>query len=281
MKQFFNSLVVFSIGSYINLLSFIASNRAKKLAYRFFSNPRKGRLIPSNLPEILRKATFERLTLADHVIPVYVWQGNAHTIILVHGWESNAARWEPLIHLIQKSGWTIIALDGPAHGQASGTEFNVPQYASFIEVAVSHFQPVFMIGHSLGGTACLLHQHLYQPKSIQKIILLGTPSDLEVLLQNFKRLLGLNNKVYSLLTSYFEEKFNVKVAEFSGATMAASLRIPGIIAHDIEDKVVAFEESQKILQQWKAARLLTTTGLGHSMHNEKMYQEIYAYLFEE
>lgn len=281
MKQFFTRILVFCIGSYINLLSFIYPKKAKEIAYTFFSTPRNGKLNQEKLPEILRKASFQFFQLENHSFPVYVWKGNATKIFLVHGWESNASRWEPLINQIQKSGSTIIALDGPAHGLSNGTEFNVPKYASFIDVAVKHFEPIFIIGHSIGGAACLYHHHFYRPESIKKLILIGAPSDLDVLLFNFNKILGLNTRVSKLLEKHFEEKFNIKTAEFSGATMASTLNISGIVAHDLEDDVVSFKEGQKIISGWKNARFVETKGLGHSMHDEKLYLEIYKFLFEE
>jgi pimeloyl-ACP methyl ester carboxylesterase len=45
---------------------------------------------------------------------------------LVHGWESNASRWGNLLPYLKKSGSTIIAIDGPAHGLSSGKEFSIP-----------------------------------------------------------------------------------------------------------------------------------------------------------
>ncbi|WP_291120140.1 alpha/beta hydrolase [Flavobacterium sp. UBA6135] len=281
MKQFLNSFIIFCIGNFINFLSYIYPKKAKEIAYKFFSTPRAGRLQNENLPTILKQASFDFFELENHKFPVYVWSGNATKIILVHGWESNASRWELLIHQLQKSGSTIIALDGPAHGLSNGVEFNVPKYASFINLVVKHFEPSIIIGHSIGGSACLFHQHFYKPESIKKIILIGSPSDLDVLIFNFKRILGLNNRVSKQLENYFEEKFKLKIIDFSGAKMASTLEISGIVAHDTEDDVVSFKESQKIISSWKNAIFIETQGLGHSMHDEKMYQKIYNYLFED
>jgi alpha-beta hydrolase superfamily lysophospholipase len=39
---------------------------------------------------------------------------------------------------LRKSGSTIIAIDAPAHGLSGGTEFNIPQYAAFIDILVQN-----------------------------------------------------------------------------------------------------------------------------------------------
>jgi pimeloyl-ACP methyl ester carboxylesterase len=69
-------------------------------------------------------------------------------LFFVHGWESNASRWENLLPYLKKSGSTIIAIDGPAH-LSSGKEFSIP--ICRIHSYCRKFKPQYLIGHSLGG----------------------------------------------------------------------------------------------------------------------------------
>ena len=48
------------------------------------------------------------------------------------------------------------------------------------------------------------------------MILLGSPSDFKVLMENYVNMLGLNSKVYHLLKNYIKQRFNVNAEEFSG-----------------------------------------------------------------
>lgn len=279
MNKIFTSLLVKSIGFYINFLSYVFPKKATKLAYKFFSEPREGRLTPPCIPKILKEAEIEFITIETQNFPVYYWKGNETKILLVHGWESNSARWEPLFPYLTKNGSSIIALDGPAHGLASGVEFNVPQYANFInQVALKH-KPQIIIGHSIGGSACLYFQHHYKAPFLEKMVLLGAPSDLNILVNNYVNLLGLNNKVAQQLNLFFSKRFNIKVEEFKGEFLASTLRIDGIISHDIEDDVVAFSEGKKIASAWEKASFIETKGLGHSMHDDELYRKIEMFLF--
>lgn len=216
----------------------------------------------------------------EHHFQTYTWAGNDTKILLVHGWESNSARWKKTLPYLQKSGSTIIAIDAPAHGQSSGKEFNVPRYAEFINKAVQKYNPSIIIGHSIGGSACIYHQYLYSETSIEKMVILGAPSDLKTLLDNYVQMLSLNRKMFHLLEKRYLENFNVKLEEFSGGSFAKNIKIDGIIAHDTTDKVVAFTEGQKIANGWKKGRFITTNNLGHSMHDDDLYREIYSFLFE-
>jgi pimeloyl-ACP methyl ester carboxylesterase len=151
MKKITNFLLAKTLGIYINFLSFVYPKKAMKLAYRFFSEPRDGKLKTQLIPNILKGASQEFLTFDVHRFSVYVWKGNETKILLVHGWESNSARWETFFPYLLKSGSTIIALDGPAHGLSNGKEFSVPIYAQFLNVVVQKFNPNYLIGHSIGG----------------------------------------------------------------------------------------------------------------------------------
>ncbi len=280
MKKLQYFLLTKSIGIYINLLSYIHPKKAARLAYRLFSEPRIGRFSQHELPEALKDAHSETLSHNGNDFQSYTWPGNENVILLVHGWESNASRWEKMLPYLKESKSTIIAIDGPAHGLSGGTEFNVPVYAEFINIIVEKFKPTVLIGHSIGGAACMYYRHKYKHDSLQKMILLGAPSDLRVLLSNYVRLLSLNSRMKKLLDAHFYEKFSFKPDEFSGSVFGPSLNISGLIAHDIEDSIVAFDEGQKIAKGWRNAKFIETRGLGHSLHDDQLYKDISKFLTE-
>jgi len=274
-------LLTKSLGLYLNILSYTRPKKASLLAYRFFSEPRIGRLHKDSLPEILRETQTETFPYDGHQVQFYKWQGNQNIVLLVHGWESNASRWEKLLPYLKQSGSTIIAIDAPAHGLSSGTEFTVPRYAEFIDAAVTKFKPDAIIGHSIGGAACVYYQYLHPENPVKKMVLLGAPSDLQTLLDNYVNLLGLNAKVVQLLENYFIENFKIKAAEFSAQIFGAQLKLKGLIVHDVDDEVVAFTEAKKIADSWKHATFLETKGLGHSMHDDDLYKKVCDFLLED
>ena len=254
--------------------------KAMELSYALFSQPRIGRLKKETLPKVLRNTETEIFHHNEHHFQTYIWKGNETKILLVHGWESNASRWKKTLPHLQKSGSTIIAIDAPAHGQSSGKEFNVPLYAEFINKAVEKYQPEIIIGHSIGGAACVYHQYLFPNTSINKMVILGAPSDLKTLIDNYISMLSLNSKMLTLLESKFINRFNFKLEDFSGQKFASQFTIPGFIAHDTSDKIVAFAEGKKIASNWKNSQFIETKDLGHGMHDDELYQKVIEFLFE-
>jgi pimeloyl-ACP methyl ester carboxylesterase len=273
-------LLTKSIGLYINLLSFVLPRKASQLAYELFSEPRTGKLSRNNLPKILQETQTETFQQGEHCFQTYIWKGNETIILLVHGWESNASRWENILPYLKESGSTIIAIDGPAHGLSSGKEFSIPKYAEFIHLAVEKYQPQYLIGHSIGGKACLYYQSLHQNTGVQKMVILGTPSDFKIILHNYITLLSLNVKITKALENHYLNHFKLKLEDFSGQLFASKIDISGLIAHDIDDTVVLFEEGQKIASTWKNAIFIETKGLGHSMHDDELYKKVSRFLFE-
>jgi len=280
MKNVYLFLLTKSIGLYINSLSILFPRKATQLAYAFFSEPRTGKLFKNKLPKILQQAQTETLQYEEHHFQTYTWKGNANVILLVHGWESNASRWETLLPYLQKSGSTIVAIDAPAHGLSSGKEFSIPRYAECIHIAVNKFQPQYLIGHSIGGKACLYYQSKYQNNGIKKMVILGSPSDFRILLDNYIQLLSLNSTIAKGLEAKYLNHFKLEIEQFSGQIFASKLNVKGFIAHDIDDAVVSIKEGKKIAQSWKNSHFIQTKGLGHSMHDDDLYQKVVQFIAE-
>ncbi|WP_367773811.1 alpha/beta hydrolase [Flavobacterium sp. WC2421] len=280
MKKTLYFLFTKSIGLYINFLSFVSPDKATQLAYSLFSEPREGRLTKSKLPKILRETESRTFKHNDEYFQTYTWKGNDTIILLVHGWESNASRWKKMLPYLKESGSTIIAIDGPAHGLSSGKEFNIPQYATFIDIVVQEFKPQYLIGHSLGGKTCLYYQSKYQNDSIEKMVILGAPSDFKIILNNYIKMLSLNSTISKGLETHYLDHFKLQLEHFSGKIFASKIKTKGLIAHDTEDTVVLFEEGKKIASTWKDSIFIETNGLGHSLHGDELYKKVSEFLFE-
>jgi pimeloyl-ACP methyl ester carboxylesterase len=280
MKKTIYFLFTKTVGLYVNLLSFIVPDKATQLAYALFSEPRDGKLTSEKLPKSLVNAKKETHTHHDSQFQTYTWKGDDTVILLVHGWESNASRWKKLLPYLKKSGSTIIAVDAPAHGLSSGKEFNIPQYAAYIDILAKKFNPSYLIGHSLGGKTCLYYQSHYQNDLISKMVILGAPSDFKIILNNYIKMLSLNSTISKGLEAHYLRHFNLKLDQFSGKHFASTIQTEGLVAHDIDDTVVSFTEGKKIADSWKNATFIETNGLGHSMHSDDLYEQVYQFLFQ-
>lgn len=280
MKKTFYFLLTKSIGVYINLMSFVAPKKATQKAHGYFSEPRKGRFTIENIPKTLKEAQSEIIQHNEDVIQTYIWKGNETVILLIHGWESNSSRWKKLLPYLKKSGSTIIAIDGPAQGLSSGKEFTVPKYAEFMDIVAKKYQPNYIIGHSMGGQTSLYYQYKYQNPAVQKIVILGAPSDFTIILENFTSLLSLNSNIKKALKNKYTTFLNLNLDLFASKEFVTKITAKGLLAHDTEDTVVLFDEAEKIAETWKDVQFIATKGLGHKLHDANLYSKIYEFLFD-
>src|SRR5690606_40658400 len=91
---------------------------AAHTSYTLFSVPRDGVL--KTIPTFLGSSDMKKLQYKNLDIQTYEWFGSKETILLIHGWESNANRWQGVIQYLKKRNYRIIALDAPGQGLSDG-----------------------------------------------------------------------------------------------------------------------------------------------------------------
>ncbi len=277
MKKLVNRILALAYGAYFNILALFSKKLAGEKAVTLFSSPRKGKVLPIQA-SFLTKAEDIKIEVGGKQIQTYFWAGTKETVLLLHGWESNSFRWRNLISFLSDANFAIVAFDAPAHGNSSGGIFNVPLYAECAQHIVKHYKPTFIIGHSVGGMTALYRQYIYPHNSIQKIVTIGSPSELSELMEYYQNLLGFNNHVLSALNDYFQAHFGFGIRDFSSSQFVQKIQIEGLLIHDIEDEITPYHNSEKVHANWKNSKLISTRGLGHSMHQDYVNNQIIDFL---
>jgi pimeloyl-ACP methyl ester carboxylesterase len=106
---------------------------------------------------------------------------NYPTLVMIHGAGGSAQNWRSQIHLL-KDSLNTLALDLPGHGKTAGPgKASINEYARWLaEILHTLFkEPVFLMGHSLGGAVAQETALLY-PKLLKGIILVATGPRLQV-----------------------------------------------------------------------------------------------------
>ena len=251
---------------------------AARKAFLVFCTPRKGR-IKEDQKSFLNAAKDQRLKINDTVtVQTYRWEGSGPTVLLVHGWESNAHRWWRLIELLQEHRYNIISFDAPAHGDSTGKILNVPLYTEALEKVTQQYQPYAHIGHSVGGLTTIFHYYKYQPKHIKKMVSLAAPADLAEIMKDFQNILSMNNRVMKGIDELVQQRFGFSVNEFSGYSFAKSIDVPGLIIHDTYDKITPVKASRGVHENWKDSKYIETSGLGHSLYQNEVRNHIIEFI---
>lgn len=277
MKKLISKILPPLYGQYFNMVSLFNQKKAAKSAFNLFCTIRKGRVNEKQKP-FLDKAKSSIEEAAGHHIQVYRWHGSAETVLLVHGWESNSFRWRNLIQKLRESDFNILAFDAPGHGYSSGNQLYVPLYSECLQVMIEKYRPKYLVGHSVGGMTLLYNDFKHQNPEIDKMVTIGSPSEFEEIMAHYQSLLGFNKRVMRSLDDYIFNRFNMYIADFSSSKFVTSNTKKGLLFHDRLDAIAPYHASQKVHRDWKDSQLITTEGLGHSMHQEEVNHQIVDFL---
>jgi pimeloyl-ACP methyl ester carboxylesterase len=265
-------------GMYFNTLSYLSPSCAARKAFRTFCKVRKGRVLPGQAP-FLQSARYHREVISGCEVQTYRWEGPGETVLLVHGWESNSFRWHRLISHLQRDGFNIIAFDAPGHGFSGGSFLHLPLYSECLQYLIDKYRPANLVAHSVGGLTAIYTLHRHPGSTVKKLVTIGTPSEFHEIMGHFRQLLHLNNRVMGALDVYVKGRFGFNVCEFSGSRFASTLHQKGMLFHDRFDTLAPYHASQQVNSKWKNSVLVTTEGLGHSMHQEPINIQITDFLF--
>ncbi|WP_460218328.1 alpha/beta hydrolase [Psychroserpens sp. MEBiC05023] len=266
-------IVLKLVGGFINLMSLLSPKLAGNIAIRLFSSPRKIRFKEIE-KDYLMTAFIEDVTYKHINIMTYRWLGKKDTVLLAHGWESNSYRWRSLIEKLNKLDYNVIAMDAPAHGKSTGKRFNAILYSECIHIVAKKFNANIIIGHSVGGMATAFFQHKYQLASVNKLILLGAPSNFIGVFKRYKAMMGYNNRIAKAMDDIIVERFNKTPDYFNSARLLEHINDKGLIIHDELDKIIPYSDAKDYETFYKNATLITTKGLGHGLKSEDVHNHI-------
>lgn len=239
-------------------------------------------------------------------------------VLLLHGLGEHSGRYEELAGFLTERGYAVYALDLPGHGKSGGTPGYIAAFSDYLSVAEQYLQqvkanisgqPLFLLGHSMGGliSALFLPQHqsafsgaLLSGAAVQSPL---KPPPIQLLTIRLLSLLMPKLGVLQLDASqvsrdpevvrrYEEDPLNYhgkvsarSVAELFAAMQAlrdnaTRIELPLLIMHGSEDSMAAPEGSQYLYQACGSIdkTLKIYPGLYHEIFNEPEKQQIYTEL---
>ncbi|PHN05331.1 alpha/beta fold hydrolase [Flavilitoribacter nigricans] len=279
VREQLSSAALKSIGWSLNTVARISPPMAGELALKLFSRPRSSKS-STHHPEILDTAELIYYPTPDgqDQVSLFHWPGDGPTVFLAHGWESNTSRWQLLIRGLRDTGFRIIGVDAPAHGYSGGAVFNVPLYAGVFQEAFQRFPPDIFIGHSAGAMAGIYHLAKKDPGAFRSMVVMAVPYELEDLMNTFRKIVGMNELVFTGLKDAFNQHFGFPMSDFSIPKFARELQLPGLIVHDRDDTIAPYAGSLEIHRNWSGSSLFSTSGLGHSLPGDGVVREVMQYL---
>jgi pimeloyl-ACP methyl ester carboxylesterase len=277
MKQLLQKIIPKIYGYSFNITNIFSGDNAAARALEVFSLPRKGTLNEIQ-KEYLSTARQQKIAFEDGLFMLYHWKGDGPTVLLNHGWESNAWRWKHLIGNLQAKGFNLIAIDAPAHGASGGKYFTAVKYSRIISTVMDLYEPNIVVAHSVGAMATIYQESQHQHACLQKLVLLGSPNSLEVIMRGYQKLTGFNNRVYENLNSLLKKTYGFRIEEFNTADFAATISVPSLIVHNEDDKIVPVEAMYHIAARMPQSRMYLSKTGGHSLHTDEVVEQVVQFL---
>jgi pimeloyl-ACP methyl ester carboxylesterase len=249
---------------FLKFLSIISTSYAANTAFKLFCTPINKKLRDREI-EVIKSAKAENIAFEDTYIKKYTWGNGSKTALLVHGWESNAGSLGAFVKLLTENNYTVIGFDCPAHGQSGGkqtTLFRNSDAALLICNQLDHID--IAITHSFGSVV-LMNAILHNKNiSLDKLVMITTPNELQKAFDDFYNLLKINNRVRQLMEQKIEKRYNIKIKDMTASVLCHQLNLKhAIIVHDKQDKVIPFHNAETVAKNLKNCQLIPIDNAGH------------------
>jgi pimeloyl-ACP methyl ester carboxylesterase len=274
-----NQLILKSIRIITISLEMISTKLAGAWASKLFFSPMRKHKNTLKLENMKVNWIDFTSTFGDSLRCKVYQAGSGPTVLLVHGWEGSAYSYSVLSEQLVKSGFSVLLIDFPAHGQSSGNKTNLEELQRLIHQLSNQQQNLHaIIGHSFGAFATAYAIAL--DLKIKQFISISSPVDMNFIVDSLCNTIGASIKTRQSLISKIEAilKAPYEFASISKNTVLS--KINGMIIHDEFDKKVPFDQAQQLASIWPNAAFVGTSGLGHSriLRDSNVIDRIISYL---
>jgi alpha-beta hydrolase superfamily lysophospholipase len=217
--------------------------------------------LSARLRAILATGQAFEVPFGPGALPAWRW-GRGKGVLLVHGWGSRAGHLAGFVLPLLEAGFSPIAFDAPAHGEAAGRRTNLPEIARAVEaVAEAAGAPAGVVAHSAGAAAAALALRRGLPAD--RVVFLAPAGNPEGFTRVFAARLGLGPASLRSMRARAERRIGVRFDELDLRSLSRAQRAALLVVHDRDDEETSWQDAAAVAQAWPGAELVTTRGLGH------------------
>lgn len=245
------------------ICAFVSTKLATKFAARLFTTPIKHK-VPKRELEMDSKSIQKiiRVPAINKNVVTYQYGQSERKVLLVHGWSGRGTQLFKIADELLQNGYSTISFDAPAHGKSEGKTTIMSEFIASILEIEKEFGPFeFAIGHSLGGMSVL--NAIKDGLKINKAVIIGSGDIVQDILDEFIFKLKLKKEFSERLKLFFEDKYQLKMDDFSAYRAAQKIKIPVLVIHDNDDPEVSVKAGIHIHENLQNGFLFLTDGLGH------------------
>jgi pimeloyl-ACP methyl ester carboxylesterase len=220
------------------------------------------------------------LSVGDMKIQCYRWGESKKTILVVHGWAGRATQFRRFVKPVLAEGYQVVGFDGPAHGKSSGWSTNLNEFLQVIQELRKQFDIQAIIAHSFGGVASLYA--IAEGLPVKTLVTIASPTIADEIVNTYLRAIGASAKTGEAFKKYILGKYGKPFEAYS--SLAFIRQVPEnlelLLAYDTDDIEVSMKHPQELMKVFPKARLLQTSGLGHTriLRDNSLIREVVTFI---
>jgi len=243
------------------VLATVSVSLAARWAEHLFRTPPRSARLRSE-QRVLDQGERREIPFGRRNVVAWFWGKSPRTVLLVHGWGGHAGRLSRFVGPLLEAGFSVMAIDAPAHGDSDGRQTGLPDVAAAILEAGRVAGPLAgLIGHSMGAAAAVLA--LRDGLRAERVVLLAPPTNPEEFSARFARSLCIPPAVRERMKQRLTERHGWQWPRLRLLACVPDRPVPLLIFHDARDVKVPLRDQQAILKTWQGASIVRTRGLGH------------------
>ena len=187
---------------------------AARVGIKMFSTPH-AKSWHKEVPEAFKSAGQYCLSTTYGRIKIHSWGESGPRVLLVHGWESRAFTFATMVPALLERGFRVVAIDGPAHGESSGSSTNLVEFAQVIQTVIDHYELAggisHIIAHSFGAAAVTYQFSGRSSDKLVSLVLISMPTQIKQVFQSFAQVLRLSDRVLDRMVSVIHQRTGVSI----------------------------------------------------------------------
>lgn len=245
----------------VRMLSSVFPDRFARIGAKRFLEPRT-LVRPQRWPQAFERFERRLVTVGDETVPLWI-KGEGPRVLLVHGWESDHNAMGAFVEPLLSQGYSVAALDLPAHGLATGRRAPLLLLARAIARAgVECGELHAIIAHSVGGATSVLAMEAYGLQA-SRLVLIGAPQAARYQALSQGRAQGLSERSLTRMTRHIQQGLEAPLERFRTDLGLAQLDTAVMLVHAEDDAVVPIAAARSNAAACKAKTLWLDSG-GHN-----------------
>ena len=252
--------------TYFGVSSVLNPEKTAQKSFDIFQKVRKKDIRNREIP-FYQEARKSKIDFEDEHIDIYeLGDPHGEPVILVHGWDSNAGSMSQLAFKFEELGYRVITFNLPGHAFYLSAKTNLLECKNALKKVLNSLElnePISVVSHSF-GSAVVANALAETDHEVKRMVFLTNPNKMRDIFEEFKEMIGLTRRAYRAMVRNTSEMLGGPIEMLDVSTNLKKFKFDKLLLiHDLEDKVLPFDNSFDINSDHENVQLIRMEKVGH------------------